>query len=278
MIDVGLNLTSKQFLKDRDAVVERAIAAGVTHMVLTGTSLASSEEAAALAAVRESLLSATAGVHPHGAKDCDASTLAAVRQLASRPEVVAVGECGLDFDRDFSPRPDQERVFAAQLELAAELKMPVFLHERAAHERFMAILREHAPGLPGFVVHCFTGTGDELDAYLELGAHIGITGWICDERRGTALRAMVGRIPIERLMLETDAPYLLPRDLPNKPKKRRNEPAFLPHICEAVARHRGDPADEVAAGTTKTARAFFRLPARLGADESPSGRNPGGHP
>lgn len=264
MIDIGLNLTNERFRKDRDAVVERAVAAGVTHMVLTGTSVLGSQEAAALAATNTARLSATAGVHPHEAKGCDETTLDTLRELAARPDVVAIGECGLDFDRDFSPRPSQERWFAAQLELAVELAMPVFLHERAAHERFVAILSEHVEALPAFVVHCFTGTDEQLDAYLELGAHIGVTGWICDERRGTALQRMVSRIPPERLMLETDAPYLLPRDMADKPKSRRNEPAFLPHICEAVARYRGDDAQALAEATTNTARAFFGLDARLG--------------
>src|SRR5262249_4358658 len=146
--------------------------------------------------------------------------------------VRAVGECGLDFNRDFSPRPVQERWFAAQLALAAALDKPVFLHERDAHARFVAILKE-APPVRG-VVHCFTGTRAELDVYLEMGLHIGITGWICDERRGAGLAALVRHVPLDRLLVETDAPFLVPRDL--RPRPAHNEPAFLPHIAQTVAR------------------------------------------
>src|SRR5699024_867619 len=160
--------------------------------------------------------------------------LARFRALAAHPEVVAIGETGLDFFRDFSPRPQQEAAFRAQLELAAELDMPVFLHQREAHARFLPILRDHLSALPAAVVHCFTGTDTELDAYLDAGCHIGITGWICDERRGHHLRDLVARVPAGRLMIETDAPYLLPRDLRPKPRSRRNDPMHLAHVAATV--------------------------------------------
>ncbi|HEY0986633.1 MAG TPA: TatD family hydrolase, partial [Kofleriaceae bacterium] len=182
-----------------------------------------------------------------------------LRELARDPAVRASGEGGLDFDRLFSPREQQARAFAQQLARAAELQLPVFLHERAAHARFAAIVREHRPALRAAVVHCFTGTAGELDAYLALDLHIGITGWICDERRGVALRSLIPRIPPDRLMIETDAPFLLPRDLAPRPRDGRNEPAFLPHVLSAVARAAGRPADNVAAETTGTARAFFAI-------------------
>jgi TatD DNase family protein len=205
------------------------------------------------------VLFATAGVHPHLAREWTDDTAAAIRELAQSPVVVAVGEAGLDFNRDFSPRPVQERVFAAQLELAAELGMSVFMHERDAHDRFVAILGEYRSRLGSAVIHCFTGEASELERYLELDLHVGITGWICDERRGTHLRELVSRIPLERLMLETDSPYLLPRDLEPRPKSRRNEPMYLVHILKTVAACRQiDPA-ELADATTRTARAFFDL-------------------
>ena len=230
--------------------------------VLTGTSLRASQQAHALAATHPGVLVSTAGVHPHDAKSLDDRTLVALRALMDAPEVVAVGECGLDFNRDFSPRPKQEQAFAAQLVLAAETGLPVFLHERDAHDRFLAILKEHWPHLTGGVVHCFTGSAAALDAYLELGLHVGITGWVCDERRGKGLRGMVGRIPLNRLMIETDAPFLTPRITPSGVKlPRRNEPSFLPHVAEAVAQCAGQPLSVIAAQTTATARAFFALPA-----------------
>jgi TatD DNase family protein len=171
---------------------------------------------------------------------------------------VAVGECGLDYFRDFSPRDVQRRAFTQQLEIAATLGKPVFLHQRDAHDDFLAILREH--GVTNGVAHCFTAGERERDAYLELGLHLGITGWINDERRGLPLREAVKGIPADRLMLETDAPYLLPRDLRPMPKSRRNEPQYLPQVAAAVAAARGESIDAVAAHSTATARRFFGLP------------------
>ena len=138
-----------------------------------------------------------------------------------------------------------------------ELGKPLFLHSRDAHPRFSQILRHHAIGKA--VAHCFTGEKDELHAYLELGLYVGITGWICDERRGRHLVELVRDIPRDRLLLETDSPYLTPRDMRPQPKARRNEPAFLPHILRAVAHALGRPAEDVAAETTRNARALFSL-------------------
>ena len=258
LIDIGVNLTNKRFRRDLDAVIARAEAAGVVAQVVTGTSEVESRQALELARTRKGLY-ATAGVHPHGAALCDESTLKLLRTLAADPQVVAIGECGLDFNRNFSPPADQERAFAAQLDLAVELGKPVFLHERAAHARLVEILEPRLGRLRGAVVHCFTGTEAELETYVSLGCHVGITGWICDDRRGTQLRDIVRRIPADRLMVETDAPYLLPRDLQPKPKGGRNEPAFLPHIARAVAACRGEPAETVAGRTTANAGRFFGL-------------------
>jgi TatD DNase family protein len=198
-------------------------------------------------------------VHPHDARHWSVNAEATIMALTALTEVVAIGETGLDFNRDFSPRPDQERVFEAQLEIAVTLNMPVFLHERDASERFTAILSRYRNNLPCAVIHCFTGTGEELAAYLDLDLHIGITGWICDERRGLHLQDLVSRIPLQRLMLETDSPYLLPRNLTPKPKSRRNEPAYLPQVLNTVARCMKLPAEIVAEKTTQTARNFFSI-------------------
>jgi TatD DNase family protein len=258
LIDIGVNLQHSAFGGDRDDVIARARAAGVETMVVTGTSLQSSRRALELASAHP-FLRATCGVHPHDARHAGDPELEALRALVERSECVAVGECGLDFNRDFSPRPEQERVFQAQLELAATVGKPLFLHERDAHERLVAILGPFRARLTGAVVHCFTGDALTLDAYLAMDLHIGITGWICDERRGLHLRELVRRVPLERLMLETDAPFLTPRTLRPKPRRDRNEPAFLPHVLEAVASALGRPPVEVAAATTETARRFFRL-------------------
>jgi TatD DNase family protein len=261
LVDIGVNLTNKAFQTDLDHVLARARQAGVTRMVVTGTSVAESEQAAHLAALTPAMLRATAGVHPHHAKECDDATLDALRALAARPEIVAIGECGLDYDRNYSPPDVQRRWFEAQAALAAELGMPLFLHEREATGDVLAVVRRYRDRVPGAVLHCFTGGEDALDAYLALDLHIGITGWICDERRGLGLRDAVsrGKIPRDRLMLETDAPYLVPRTMSPRPKSRRNEPAFLPHVLDMVATcTQRDPA-EVAAETTSTAVRFFGL-------------------
>ena len=255
MIDIGANLTHSAFHDDLDAVVARARVAGVDPMIVTGTTVLESRMAAQIA--DRFGLYATAGVHPHHARDCNAGTLAELRHLAAHPRIVAIGECGLDFNRNYSPHPDQEKWFVAQLELGLELGKPLFLHSRDAHPRFAQIMRNH--GVKKGVAHCFTGEREELRAYLELDLYIGITGWICDERRGQHLVELVREIPRERLLLETDAPYLTPRDLRPQPKARRNEPAFLPHIVRAVAAALGRPPGEVAAQTADNAIMLFGL-------------------
>ncbi|MDX2020761.1 MAG: TatD family hydrolase [Deltaproteobacteria bacterium] len=259
LIDIGANLTNKAFHADLPQVLARARKVGVTTIVITGTSLPESTAAAALAQSHGHY--ATAGVHPHHAKDTTPGFSEDLRALLQQPSVVAVGECGLDYDRDFSPRDVQRACFEEQLVLAAHTNKPVFLHERAAHDDFLAIVRRHRDTLSNAVVHCFTGTSAELDAYLDLDLHIGITGWICDERRGGHLRALMPRIPANRLMLETDAPYLLPKNLPAAPKSRRNEPAFLPMVLSTVAQARHETPEALAATTTATAQAFFALTA-----------------
>ncbi len=239
--------------------MSRARAAGVVHQIVTGADPASSRAALALAAAHPESLSATAGVHPHHAVCFDASVREELHALLADPRVVAVGECGLDYFRDLSPRAAQRTAFIAQLELAVATRKPVFLHQRDAHEDFAAILTDYAPAVSGGVAHCFTGGPLELEAYLALGLSIGVTGWICDERRGQSVREVVARIPADRLMIETDAPYLLPRDLEAKPASRRNEPAFLPHIARAVAALRGVGVQAFADSTSANARRFFGL-------------------
>ena len=255
LTDIGANLTHPSFHDDLEAVVARAQAADVASIVVTGTTVLESKLAAEIAERFD--FHSTAGVHPHHARDCDDTTITALREVAQHPRVVAIGECGLDFNRNYSPHPDQEKWFIAQLELGLELGRPLFLHSRDAHPRFAQILRHH--GVKNAVAHCFTGEKDELHAYIELGLYIGITGWICDERRGKHLLQLVRDIPADRLLLETDSPYLTPRDMRPQPKARRNEPAFLPHIAKTVARALGRPVEEVAAETTRNAQTLFGI-------------------
>ncbi|HXN80662.1 MAG TPA: TatD family hydrolase [Steroidobacteraceae bacterium] len=259
LIDIGVNLAHDSYDADREAVITRARGAGVTQMIVTGSGFASTVGAIALARQHPGGLFATAGVHPHHAGELSGARVAELEELARQPEVVAVGECGLDYFRNLSPRETQREAFHRQLELAARVGKPVFLHQRDAHADFAAILREHAARWRG-VAHCFTGTAEELGCYLQLGLAIGITGWICDERRGAHLGALMPQIPAERLLLETDGPYLLPRDLRPKPASRRNEPAYLPQIAAAVARARGETVQYVSRSSTGAARALFQLP------------------
>ena len=168
-----------------------------------------------------------------------------------------MGECGLDYFRDLSPRHLQRRAFERQLQIGVDSRKPLFLHQRDAHTDFMAVMGNFAGRLGPAVVHCFTGTFSEMRECLDAGFYIGITGWLCDERRGQHLREMVRHIPADRLMIETDAPYLLPRSVKPAPSHRRNEPMYLRHIVEELARDRGEAVEVTAAATTRTAREFF---------------------
>jgi len=259
LIDIGANLTHNSFDPDRSEVLDRAQAVGVERFIVTGTSVAESIRALELAREHPTKLFATAGIHPHHAKDFNKRSTEALRKLAAYDEIVAIGECGLDFYRNFSPLEQQKKTFSAQLELAADVGLPVFLHQRAAHDDFIGLLQPIRNHLRGGVAHCFTGGLEELQAYLNLDLYIGITGWLCDERRGTELLKTVSQIPLDRILIETDSPYLLPRDLPTKPHNRRNEPRFLPHILERLAAAMNRPLEIVAEATCVNAERLFRL-------------------
>jgi TatD DNase family protein len=261
LIDIGANLAHDSFDDDRDAVIERAHDAGVTRMIVTGSSDASNCRAAELVDANPGVLFSTAGVHPHHAAHYTAGSDALIRELAERDSVVAVGECGLDYFRNFSPREDQLRAFRAQLDIAVATGKPVFLHQRDAHDDFVEVLEPLLPKLSRAVAHCFTGEHESLREYLGMGLYIGITGWICDERRGKHLYDIADVVPDDRLMIETDAPYLLPRTLRPKPKTRRNEPAWLPEVLRVLAEARGQSVEHVARITSENAKRFFALPA-----------------
>jgi len=266
LVDIAVNLTSPAFNEDRAEVLARARAAGVSALVITGSSLGDSAQAISLAQENDGCL-ATAGVHPHNAKGWDTETSPErLRELASGQthsgKVVAIGECGLDYNRNFSPQDVQRECFGDQLDIATRLGKPVFLHERDAFDDFIHILKKYRANLPGAVVHCFTAGEKELESYLALDCYIGITGWVCDERRGKHLIPLVKKIPADRLLLETDAPYLLPRNLPKalRGKSGRNEPSLLPHIATFVAEITGKTVEQLAAETSANATRLFNLP------------------
>ena len=255
---------SPAFDRDRDAVIARAGAACVKALVITGNDIESSAKAAAF--VRENVhlnYKSTAGVHPHNAKDWNEQTFARLEELTafSGSNIRAIGECGLDYNRNFSPQDAQRKCFEDQLKLAVKIGKPVFLHERDAFGDFFSILKQYRAFLPGAVVHCFTGQRCELEAYLSIDCYIGITGWVCDERRGGHLIPLLTTIPANRLLLETDAPYLLPRNLPRsvKGKSSRNEPCFLPHIAATVAEILGKTPEQIAMETSANAVRFLGI-------------------
>lgn len=258
-IDIGVNLTNKRLLNQVEDVLNQAKDVGVSKIIITGTCLESSQQAITLCKKYPDQLYCTSGIHPHDASGWDSTTKKLLEELLENDCVKAAGETGLDFNRNFSPPDKQLEAFEQQLEIAISTKKPVFLHQRDAFDTFYQIIKEHRHQLTDAVVHCFTDSKQALHALLDLDCHIGITGWICDERRGLALQSMVKDIPDNRLMLETDSPYLLPRDLPVKPKDKTNLPQYLPHILEAVARHQNKPSEQLAEEVWSTTELFFRL-------------------
>ena len=259
-IDIGVNLTGNSFHHDLDDVVQRALEADVKRMIVTGTDIKHSKQAIDLCAEYPGILYATAGKHPHHASEYGERTSQQLREFCSSNAVVALGECGLDYNRNYSTPEAQRHAFEQQLQLACELKLPVFLHQRDAFEDFMAMLSDYRKNLPQAVIHCFTDSAEKVNRCLELELFIGVTGWICDERRGKDLQQAVREIPLERIMIETDAPYLLPRNLDIKPvDNRRNEPCYLPHIAQSVAHYMNVDVEALATATVENTEKFFRI-------------------
>ena len=259
LIDIGANLTNSSFDKDLEDVLVRAKTNGVHNMIVTGTSLTASWKALELTQRHPDSILSTAGVHPHHASEWNETVANEITEILANPSVLAVGECGLDFNRNFSP-PDQQLIcYESQLSLATKIRKPVFLHQRDAHDDVVTILKKYRNDLTGGVLHCFTGDTQQAQDYLDLGCYIGITGWLCDERRGHDLREAVKSIPPDRLMIETDSPYLLPRTINPRPKSNRNEPANLTHVLTALANILNQKAEVLAATLTQNTRTFFGL-------------------
>ena len=258
MIDIGVNLTNSRFDKDREQVIANAQAIGVEHLLITGTSVDESIHAAQLAQEQPRFLSSTAGVHPHDADNVSADYLEKLTELANEPYVRAIGECGLDFNRNFSAPEQQVTVFEQQVTLAQQLNLPLFLHQRDAFKPWFDILAPAVGKIP-MVAHCFTGTKSELIQCVDAGMYVGITGWVCDERRGHELQEAVKHLPLERLMIETDAPYLTPRSIRPKPKSSRNEPKYLPYIADMIATLKNTSTEQVIATSMENTKRVFNL-------------------
>lgn len=259
LIDIGANIAHDSFDDDREEMMLRAANAGVERIIVTGSSDDSNVRAAVLAEQATGVLFSTAGVHPHHASDYTDASDDLIRSLIRKDAVVAVGECGLDYFRNFSPREAQLNAFRRQLEIAKDSGLPLFLHQRDAHDDFIDVLEPALADLSRAVAHCFTGEGESLREYIALDLYIGITGWICDERRGAHLFEIVSIIPDDRLLIETDSPYLLPRTIRPRPKSRRNEPMYLPEVVRVIAEARGQSEDHIAEITTANAERFFGL-------------------
>jgi len=281
LIDIGANLTNKKFSRDLEAVVRRAKDAGVQKIIVTGTSIHSSKESLRLTQMHPGMLYCTAGVHPHDAKTWEEDSLEVLEEIAGNSECVAIGECGLDFNRNFSPQDVQMEVCEKQIQLACRLKKPLFLHERDAHSQLLSILQKYKDELPPAVLHCFTGTREEAQAYLALGLYIGLTGYIWKDKSDDGVRTLLqeGVIPLDRLLVETDAPFMYPNTraskLPAHVREclserslsflhryctfQRNEPCSLPVTVEMIAAFMNRQPEEVAMATTYSALKLFGL-------------------
>lgn len=281
IVDIGANLTNKKFSRDLDQVIQRARDAGVTKIMVTGTSLHSTKEALRLTRLYPNTLYSTAGIHPHDAKSWEDDTYSELENVAQCAECVAVGECGLDFNRNFSPPDVQISVFEKQVELACKLGKPLFLHERDAHTEMVHILQSNIHRLPACVIHCFTGTKEEATVYLEMGCYIGLTGYLWKDKSENGVRKLLeeGAIPLDKLLVETDAPFMYPNTraskLPQHIKDcltersvtflqryctfQRNEPCSLPVTIEMIAAYMNKTAEEVALATTFNALKVFGL-------------------
>ncbi|XP_071450628.1 3'-5' ssDNA/RNA exonuclease TatD [Hetaerina americana] len=281
IVDVGANLTNKKFSRDLDSVIQRAKDAGVKKIMVTGASLKASKEALRLTRIYPGTLYSTAGIHPHDAKSWTDEYDEDLREIGRNTECVAIGECGLDYNRDFSPPEVQREVFEKQVKIACDLRKPLFLHERDAHEDLLKILQKYEDQLPAILIHCFTGTVEQAQKYLEMGFYLGLTGYLCKDKSDSGVRKLLedGLIPLEKLLVETDAPFMYPNTraskLPTHVKEaltersltflhryctfQRNEPCSLPAIVEMIAAFMKKSPEEVALATAFNALKLFGL-------------------
>ena len=242
IFDSHCHLDDRSYKRDINNVLERAQSAGVNRMMTIGINKRTSDIAVSLAQSHDRIY-ASVGVHPHDVENCNEAILEELVELAKNNEVRAWGEIGLDFNRMYSTRDDQEKWFRRQLEIAGRLDLPMIFHERDSNGRFLEMLKNNCSATINGVVHCFSGTFEELRRYLELGLHIGITGILTMKSRGAQLREMVSTIPANRLLVETDAPYLTPS--PERNRHKRNEPAFVKSVLLKLAEVRGIDPEEL---------------------------------
>ena len=256
-VDIACNFTHDSFKDNLEEVIANAELEGVEKFVLLCASLNDLKPIKIIQKKSPEKYFVSAGIHPHHAteiREINYDDLLA-KLCSINPNVI--GETGLDYFRNISPPDVQRKSFKMHIEIAKELSLPLYLHQRDSHKDFINIIKENRNNFPKFVVHCFTGTQEELNDYLDLGAYIGLTGWICDAKRNIELRKSIKNIPIDRMMIETDCPYLIPKNLPNKPKKNINEPKYLPHIANEIAELIGMKIEELKLATRSNAIEFF---------------------
>ena len=256
-IDIACNFTHDSFKDNLDEVLNNADQAGVDKFVLLCASLADINPIKVIQNNTPEKFFISAGIHPHHATEILEINYDALLKKLKSISPNAIGETGLDYFRNISPPDIQKQSFGMHIEIAKELSLPLYLHQRDAHGDFIRIIKENISNFPKFVVHCFTGTQAELDEYLELGAYIGLTGWICDAKRNIDLRKSIKNIPIEKMMIETDSPYLIPKNLMVKPNKNINEPKYLPHIANEICELTGYELEELKSATSNNAIEFF---------------------
>lgn len=266
LIDIGVNLTDKQFDEDYKEVIERSIAANVYPLIITGSSISNSKKAHMICQTKLSKsmnvignpLYFTVGIHPHCAKNYKEYNDDIIKKLAKEQNCVAIGECGLDYNRNFSSKKDQIKCFEQQIKIACQLKKPLFTHEREAHSDYIEIITPYVNKLSNVVIHCFTGNLAEAQTYISLGFYLSLSGFICMEKRGKEFRENVlPHIPLNRIMLETDAPYMHP-DSSGK-NRIRSEPINTIDVCNTIAKVLNVSYEEVATQTTKNSKLFFGL-------------------
>ena len=256
--DIGANLTHKSFQEDMENVLQESYQNGVKRLSVTGSCLEDSIRALEISNRFPDMCVSTAGIHPHNAKEFSRELFTEIKDLLIEDKVKCVGETGLDFNRNYSSPEDQQRSFEAHIELAIDISKPLFLHERDAHEKFIEIINPYLNEMPKSVVHCFTGQKEALLKYIDMNFYIGITGWLCDERRGKHLEELIPLIPLEKLLIETDSPYLLPRDM-GLDNSSRNEPQYLKHIAKRVAEYRNESEELVYSAIYMNSLEFFNI-------------------
>ena len=235
LIDIGANLLDKNLYQNIDSIIQKSKSNNVEKIIITSSHINDTKEAIKLIHKEPNMFYTTVGFHPHNAKDYKDHYYDEMDNMCNLPEVKAIGECGLDYRRNYSSPIDQIYCFRKHLDLACNNNLPMFLHEREAHDDFLILLKEYIHKIENVVVHCFTGSKQELENYLDLGCYIGITGWITDPKRGYHLHDIIKYIPSDKLMIETDSPYLLPFDY-SITNKKYNEPSNLIYIMDAISK------------------------------------------